>query len=98
MEPPDAPVMQRRCDQDGPATAGTTDVCDWGFTCSDYSGRTPQYALHCVLGVDSSYTCTCKIGVVEAGTIRLPAACSSATEMCALANSACGWQPLVDCP
>lgn len=94
MTPPDA---ARTCDQTGPTTAGSTDVCDWGFTCSDYSGTTPQYALHCTRGAGTSYTCTCKIGVVQTNTITLPAACSAATDMCALANSGCGWQPLVSC-
>lgn len=95
-EPPD--TIERRCDQDGPATAGTTDVCNWGFTCSEYAGVTPQYALRCERVLGATYICTCKIGVVEAGTITLPDACSSTTNMCALANSGCGWQPLVDCP
>jgi hypothetical protein len=95
---PDAEVAQRHCDQGGPATAGTEDVCNWDFTCSDYAGVTPQYALHCERLAGRSYTCTCKIGPVQAATITLPDACSSATDMCSLANSACGWQPLVDCP
>jgi hypothetical protein len=98
-DPPSSPgpdANERTCSQTGPAT-GSPDVCDWEFTCSDFSGPTPQYAVHCEGAAGASYTCTCTIGAVMTGTITVPDACDSNAEMCAMANAGCGWDPNITC-
>ena len=95
VQPPSDRADARTCDQTSPGMR--SNACDWDWTCSDHSGVTPQYALHCESADGVTFACTCKIGVVETGTITLPDACSSTTDICAMANAGCGWQPLIDC-
>jgi hypothetical protein len=76
---------------------GDPEACDWSFSCS-HVGSIDTYALHCDRLSGHDYTCTCMINEIQGGTIRLPYACFSGPGVCESANSACGWNPLVECP
>jgi len=84
------------CEQTSPG--GNTDTCDWEWTCSDYSGVTPELSMHCELNAGSDFSCQCRQAGALTATIDMTDGCLSIANGCEAANAACGFTRVIVCP
>jgi hypothetical protein len=84
------------CEQTSPG--GNSDTCDWEWTCSDYSGVTPELAMHCELVAGTDFSCQCRQAGALTATISMTDGCSSVANGCEAANAACSFSRAIVCP
>jgi hypothetical protein len=74
------------------------DVCDWEWTCSDYSGVTPELSMHCELVAGDEFSCQCRQAGALTATISMIDGCLAVANGCEAANAACGFSRAIVCP
>ena len=84
------------CEQTSPG--GSSDTCDWEWTCSDYSGITPELSMHCELVAGDEFTCQCRQAGALTATISVTDGCLSSANGCEAANAACAFSRTIVCP